>query len=349
MKKVALIIVNYNGKKYLPNLFGSIFKYPPEKVRQEIIVVDNDSNDGSDLWLIKNYPKLTLLKQQKNLGFAEGNNVGIKYAVKNGFDYVMLLNQDIVVSGNYLDQLVATAESDQQIAAVQPKIRLYPEKELINSAGNIIHFLGFGYTRGHKLPDSQLTITNSEVNYCSGAAVLYKLSILKKVGLFNSYFFMYHEDLDLGWRLSLAGYQNVINPAAVVYHQYEFSRSIKKFYYMERNRYLTIFQNYRIGTILLILPALIFMELGLFAWSFKNGWWTEKIKVYVYFLNPFSWAKILRVRRNVQRLRLKKDRQVVRYFSGKIDHQEINSPIMQSLVNPVFNLYWQTIKNFILW
>jgi len=349
MKKVAVIIVNYNGKKYLPNLFGSIFKYPPQKAGWEIIVVDNNSADGSDLWLIKNYPNLTLLKQEKNLGFAEGNNVGIRYAAQHGFDYVMLLNQDIIVTENYLDRLAETAESDERIAAVQPKIMLYPDKELVNSAGNIIHFLGFGYTRGHKLPNSKFQITDSQVNYCSGAAVLYKLAVLKKVGLFNGDFFMYHEDLDLGWRLSLAGYQNVINPAAVVYHQYEFSRSIKKFYYMERNRYLTIFQNYRLGTILLILPALVFMELGLFAWSFKNGWWSEKIRVYAYFLNPFNWSRLLRVRKNVQRLRVEKDRAVVRRFSGKIEHQEVNGPLLTSVVNPVFNLYWQVMKNLILW
>ena len=91
------------------------------------------------------------------------------------------------------------------------------------------------------------------------------------------------------------------------------------------------------------------MELGLFAWSFKNGWWPEKIRVYAYFLNPFNWSRLLRVRKNVQRLRVEKDRAVVRRFSGKIEHQEVNGPLLTSVVNPVFNLYWQVMKNLILW
>ena len=82
---------------------------------------------------------------------------------------------------------------------------------------------------------------------------------------------MYHEDLDLGWRMKLLGYNNIVAKTSVVYHSYEFSRSIKKYYYMERNRFIVMFQNYKLGTILLILPVLVIMEMGLLLFSLSNG------------------------------------------------------------------------------
>ncbi len=349
MKKVAVIIVNYNGKKYLSNLLESIFNYVPNAVKQEIIIIDNNSSDGSVGWLKENYPKVKLLEQKENLGFAEGNNVGFRYAIDKNFNYVMLLNQDTIIEIGYLDKLASAIEQEENIAAVQPKLMLYPTTELINSLGNVIHYLGFGYTYGHKIPEQKLSISEKGINYCAGAACLIKVEVLKKVGLFNPDFFMYHEDLDLGWRFSLAGYKNIIEPNAIVYHNYEFSRSIKKFYFMERNRYLTIFQNYRLMSLVLIFPALIIMELGLLIFSFKNGWWLEKIKVYLYFLNPLSWRKIFLARKKVQSKRVMQDRLIVKSFSGKILHQEINSGVVENIANPLFNLYWRFIKNFISW
>ncbi|MBU1131442.1 glycosyltransferase family 2 protein [Patescibacteria group bacterium] len=348
MKKVAIIIVNYNGRKYLPELLGSIFDYGPKTVNQQIIIVDNNSADDSVDFIKKKYPQVGLLPQAKNVGFARGNNIGINYAGERGFDYVMLLNQDTIITQGYLDELVSKIEADNRIAAVQPKLLLYPEKDLINSLGNVIHYLGFGYTCGHRKKIQDTRYENQKVNYCSGAACLIKMEALKKIGLFNDDLFMYHEDLDLGWRIRMAGFQNIIVPEAVVYHQYEFSRSIKKYYYMERNRYIVLFQNYKCGTIILILPALIVMELGLFMMSFINGWRQEKIKVYFYFLNPVSWLKILKQRKKIQSSRTKKDKEVVGDFSGRIEHQEIDNRLVR-LINPLFNLYWQIVKRLIIW
>lgn len=348
MEKVAIIIVTYNGKKYLPNLLGSIFNYLPKTVSQEIIVVDNNSADGSIEWLENNYPQVILLTQIDNLGFAKANNLGIQYALSHNFNYVMLLNQDTIVTEGYLDKLVEAAGKDDKIAAVQPKILLYPETELINSAGNVIHYLGFGYTFGHKTKSKEQRTKSKTVNYCSGAACLIKVEALKKVGLFNEDLFMYHEDLDLGWRFRMSGYQNVIAPEATVYHQYEFSRSIKKYYFMERNRFIVIFQNYKLGTIFLILPSLILMEIASLIASFINGWWLEKLKVYLYFLQPANWSKILNKRRLIQAARIKGDREVALDFSGKIEHQEVNSWLVR-LANPLFNFYWQVVKKLIIW
>ncbi|MCX6785505.1 MAG: glycosyltransferase family 2 protein [Candidatus Komeilibacteria bacterium] len=342
MKKVAILIVNYNGQQYLPDLLESVFKYRPQSVFFETIVVDNASIDDSVAWLVKNYPQVTLLKQSENFGFAGGNNIGIKYALNKGYDYVMLLNQDTVVSQGYLDKLIEKIEAVPAAAAVQPKLLLYPLTDLVNSLGNVIHYLGFGYTAAKP-------ILNNEVNYCSGAACLISAAAFKKVGLFNEELFMYHEDLDLGWRFRLRGYKNLVEPKSAVYHKYEFSRSIKKYYFLERNRFMVILQNYKIGTLVLILPALILMELGLFLFSFSNGWWLEKLKVYRYFFSLKNWQKIFKTRKQIQGHRSRPDRLIVKDFAGTIEHQEINSPLVACLVNPLFNAYWRIIKPLILW
>jgi len=348
MQRVAIIIVNFNGQKYLPDLLGSIFKFFPVTAQQKVIIVDNHSTDDSVIWLKENYQQLIILEQEKNLGFAAGNNVGIKYAINQNFEYVMLLNQDTIVTEGYLDKMVNRISTDKRIAAVQPKLMLYPLTDLINSLGNVIHYLGFGYTYGHKLSKFEILNSKFEINYCSGAACLLKVDVLRKVGLFDEDLFMYHEDLDMGWRFTLAGYLNVIEPEAVVYHKYEFSRSIQKYYFMERNRFKVILENYNFLTILLILPALLAMESCLFIFSFINGWWKEKILVYLYFFNPFSWHKIFKKRREIRHIRVKNDREIVKNFSGLIEHQEVKN-IFLKLANPIFNFYWQIVKRLIFW
>ena len=115
MKKVAVIILNYNGFKYLPALLGSIFSYLPRNVEQELIVVDNNSTDNSVEYLKNEFSQIKLILNEENLGFAEGNNMGIKYAMQNNFDYVMLLNQDIRVTQGYLDKLVEVYEEKEKL------------------------------------------------------------------------------------------------------------------------------------------------------------------------------------------------------------------------------------------
>ncbi|MBU1036404.1 glycosyltransferase family 2 protein [Patescibacteria group bacterium] len=348
MKRVAIIILTFNGQKYLPKLLGSIFDCRSNLANFEVIVVDNCSTDKTVDYINKNFSQVLVLPQNNNWGFAKGNNIGMEYAIKKQFDYVFLLNQDIIVTVNFLDKLILAIEKDNNLAAVQPLLMLYPDTQKVNSLGNVIHFLGFGYTYGHQQKIDELPQNIKEINYCSGAACLIKTEVLKKIGLFNEDFFMYHEDLDLGWRLKLMNYRQEVVREAIVYHQYEFSRSIKKYYFMERNRFMVILQNYHLLTLILILPALLLMEIGLFIFSFKNGWWQEKLKVYGYFFDFKNWKKIINHRKITQRLRRKKEKQVVADFSGKIEHQEINNPLL-NIINPFFDLYWQIVKLLIIW
>jgi len=348
MSRIAIIIVNYNGLDYLADCLNSLTSLDYPQNDYQIFFIDNASTDDSLAYVKKNFPDLKIITKDKNLGFAQGNNIGMQKAIEQGFDYVFLINQDTITDKDVLQKLVAKAESEENIAAVQPRLMLYPDKDKVNSIGNAIHYLGFGFSSGgYQLYDQSLQC--KQITYASGAAVLIKTKVLEKIGLFDPDFFMYHEDLDLGWRMRMAGYKIILVPQTVVYHKYQFSKSIKKYYFMERNRFICVLENYKWGTIVLITPACLIMELGLFFFALKSGFAWEKLKVYAYFLKPSSWLKIFRHRKEKNKYRKVKDKEIVRFFTGKIEFQEIDNFILKKLANPLFNLYWLLIKKLIVW
>jgi len=348
MKKVAIIIVNYNGLEYLSDCLTSLLNLDYPKEDYKVILIDNSSIDDSINFVRNNFPQVEIIASKANLGFAAGNNIGMQKALAGNFDYVCLINQDTISEPDFLKKLVEAADSDENIAAVQPRIMLYPEKDKVNSLGNSIHYLGFGFSSGgYQKFDGNLE--PNEIAYASGAALLIKTNVLKKIGLFDPDFFMYHEDLDLGWRMRMAGYKILVVPAAVIYHKYEFSKSIKKYYFMERNRLICLLENYKLATLILIFPAWLVMEIGLFLFSLKSGFWSEKLKVYGYFLRIKNWRKITGGRRAKGAIRAKSDKEIVKLFTGKIEFQEIDNFILKKIANPIFNLYWQIIKILIIW
>src|SRR3990167_6871647 len=282
LPRVAIIYLSYFSRSYLEEVFSSLRKlnYPADKL--EIIVVDNASTDGSQEWL-HTQKGITFFPSEKNLGFAQGNNLGMEHALLAGSEYVYLLNGDAKLHPDAIKEAVALVESDQSIGAVQSRIMLWKHPGIVNVTGGMIHFLGFGFARDNGRPWEEV---KGEVNdgqpitYPSGAAVLYRASVLQKVGLLDPFLFLYHEDLELGWRIRLAGFMNVLSTESVAYHDYEFKRSIQKFYWMERNRILVHFSHLHWSTLVLLLPFLFFAECGLILFSVKGGWFKQKCLVY---------------------------------------------------------------------
>lgn len=366
MSKVAIIYLLYNGRQYIADCFRSLqgMEYPKEDAK--IIVVDNGSSDDGLVFLRseilpksdKEFPKITIIENKENLGFAEGNNVGMRLALEQEFDYVYLLNQDTEVDPKFLSEAVSEAEKYNQAGSVQSFLMLGTERVRLNSLGNAIHYLGFGYARGYQmlLSEGEAEIERRrskdgsvKLAYASGAGVLYRCSALREAGLFDSELFLYHEDLDLGWRLRLSSYENILASQSIIYHKYEFSRSIKKYYWMERNRFIVLFKLYKLPTLLLLLPALIVMELGLLAFSVHSGWWKEKWHGYAYFYKKQNLKKLWEARREAQKKRKKPDCEMVALFTSVIDFQEFTNPILKYLVNPLLTLYWLIVRPFIFW
>lgn len=352
MEKTAIILVNYKdyAKRFLNDCLKSI-RRQNWKSEIKIFIVDNKTSEESFNYLKCMAPEAEIIRNKNNDGFAKGNNDAMKVAIKQGYNYIALFNLDIVVDENCVAEMIKVANSNDKIGAVQARLMLYPEREKINSLGNKIHFLGFGYCDCYRdsITNYKLQINNyKDICYPSGAGVLFKRNVLEKVGLFDEKFWMYNEDEDLGWRFWLSGYKNVLAANAIIYHKYEFGRSIKKYYWMERNRIITILKNYKLASLILIFPAFIAMELGMWIFVFKNGWWKEKIKVYFWFLKIKNWKYILKQRKKSQVLRKVKDRKIIKMFTGKIWYQEINDWKLR-FANKIFNIYFTIIKYIIFW
>ncbi len=349
MPKVAVIIVNYNGREYWPELTASLRLTHYPSADWQVIVVDNNSDDDSLDWLKNNYPEAVLLPQSRNCGFAEGNNIGMRYALDRDFDYIFLLNQDTVVTPDWLQPLVNLLQSDEQIGAVQPKLYLWPEKNKFNTVGNRIHFLGFGYGEASGQEDQGQYAVIREINYPSGAAVLLRATALRQVGLFNEEMFMYLEDLDLGWRLWLAGYKCLLAPTSIIYHKYDFKRGQKQVYWFERNRQFNLLTNYRLGTLVLIFPAWLIMEAGQFYYAWRSGWLKEKLRAAFVFTRPEIWIKIGEQRRRIKKIRQVSDRFLLKKFTGEILFQEVSNPALLYVANPLFRVYLKILRYLVIW
>jgi GT2 family glycosyltransferase len=239
---------------------------------------------------------------------------------------------------------------------------------VVNVTGGMVHFLGFGFARDNgrfwaevesisPLTKGRSTLSSRskrgsrgvlpEIAYASGAAVLYRASVLQKVGLLDPFLFLYHEDLELGWRIRLCGFKNVLCVDSVAYHDYEFKRSIQKFYWMERNRILVHFSHLRWRTLALLAIPLLLAEVGLIVFALKGGWIKEKVLVYLSLLNPRSWTYVAKKRRESQLLRRVSDREIVRLWTGKIEHQQTKSLFVDGFVNPILSALWAVIRFFV--
>jgi len=349
LPRVAIVYLSYNSKPYIDEVFSSIdrLNYPKEKLG--VIVVDNDSPDGS-AEVFREMEGITFFPSSENLGFAEGNNLGVNHALLDGVEYVYLLNNDAMLHQDAIMEAVMLAESDKQIGSVQSRMMLWKQQAIVNSTGGMVHFLGFGFVRDNGQSWSGIRVQDGEeIAYASGAAVLYRSTILKKVGLLDPFLFLYHEDLELGWRIRLAGFKNVLSTQSIAYHDYEFKRSIQKFYWMERNRILVHLSHLRWRTLFLLLPFMVALELGLLAFAVKGGWLKEKILVYVVLLSPRTWMYVAKKRRASRAIRSVSDREIVRLFTGRIAHQETSTALVEKIGNPILAGVWWMMKHLIRW
>ena len=239
--KVFIIILNWNGWRDTLECLESLKKidYP----NYEILVVDNGSTDESVERLNK-YIKTTdycLLTTPSNLGFAGGNNIGIRYALEKKTDYVLLLNNDTIVSQEFLRKLVEIGERNEKIGILGPKIYFYNEPKRIWFAGGRVNWLyNKGTMRGYgELDKSQFDSPDYRtVDYITGCCLLIKRQVIEKIGLMSEDYFLYYEDVDWSLKAQSAGFKCIFVPAAKIWHKgskssVEFSASY--IYYHIRN------------------------------------------------------------------------------------------------------------------
>ena len=275
--RVAVVTVIYRCEKFMHGLLESIAALDYPRERLEFHLVDNGAGDGSLAAarteierLGDRLPPIVIHEPGGNVGFAVGNNIALRAAIERGVDHAFLLNPDATFEPAALKEVVAVAASAPDVGAVQSLLVLGSDPEVVNTSGNHIHFLGFGYVGGYLGARAGVPAGPRDITFCSGACVLLPVPVLKHVGLFDETLWLYHEDLDLGWRIRLTGRRNLVAPSSVCRHHYEFSRAKSKWYWMERNRWIVVLKNYRLATILLLLPAMVIADLGLLIMAAKS-------------------------------------------------------------------------------
>lgn len=216
LPSVSIIILNWNGKEDTIECLNSLkhITYP----NYAIILVDNGSTDGSVKCFNELYPEIEIVENKKNLGFAEGNNVAVRTAVKEGTDYILLLNNDTVVDSDFLTELVKVLEKDPTIGIVGPTVYYYNEKSRIQSAGGKICW--YKGETPHLTDKKNIKINEiRDVDYIVGCALLVKCELFEKVGYLNKNYFAYWEETDWCVRAKRAGYRVVHVPMAKVWHK----------------------------------------------------------------------------------------------------------------------------------
>lgn len=216
--KVFIVILNYNGKEVIRRCLSSVFK--AEYPNFEVVVVDNCSTDGSFETVKTRFGKAGVIRNQANLGFSAGNNIGIRFALERMADYVLLLNNDTEVEKDFLLKLVEAAEANTRAGIISPVI--------FDSLSRQIWFSG-GVIDWWRMKASHCRDADAaeyrESQFISGCAMLVKAGVFKKIGLLDEDFFLYWEDVDFSLRARMAGYKNVVVCASWVYHFEKSERS----------------------------------------------------------------------------------------------------------------------------
>jgi len=218
--QVAIVILNWNGKKYLEKFLPAVLASSYSNKR--VIVADNASTDNSINFLQENFPAVEILRNETNEGFAKGYNLALK---KIESDYYVLLNSDVEVTSHWIEPIVSLMESNASIGACQPKIRSYNnghQFEYAGASGGWIDQLGYPFSRGRifdVVEDDRKQYDSVEPCFwASGAALFVKAKIYHEAGGLDEYFFAHQEEIDFCWRLQLAGYKVYVQPFSVVYH-----------------------------------------------------------------------------------------------------------------------------------
>lgn len=209
---VYIIIVNYKNYSDTIECIESLERIDYKNYR--IIIIDNNSSNNSEEILKCKFPKHIILKTKNNLGFAYGNNVGIKIAIHNNADYILLLNNDTVVEEDFLSKMVLCAENNKNVGIVGGKIYNYFMPETIDYAGGY-----FDYSKFISIHYRDCDSFDKDVSFIIGCLMLIKADVFEKVGLLSEEFFMYYEDTDFCIRVSENGFRLIYTPEAIIYHK----------------------------------------------------------------------------------------------------------------------------------
>jgi len=266
-KKIAVIILNWNGMAFLFACLGSLLKqdYP----NLEIILVDNGSTDGSQVYVQGNFPSVRTILLDNNLGFDVPNNMAMKEAVSSGANYLFLVNNDVILASDAVSKLIHAGESDPTIGALGPVQLKYGDPTQIVSAGGY-----YDWKRGIVVQNEAKPSHNREVKFLSGAALMLKKTVLEKVGMLDEEYYFYGEDVDLCTRIINHGFKLVCVASSIVEHHVRGSTAKSPFhtYHITRTRWILMRKHASLFAWLYFIPFFVKNSLlGEFLWNYRHN------------------------------------------------------------------------------
>lgn len=308
----------------------------------EVIVIDNESDEDRLAELKTRFKQFRFIGSHENLYYAGGNNLGIS---ESKGELVVLLNNDTKVSPSWLDPLVQMAEKEPA-AFYQPKILFIDNPSVVNSMGNTMNIFGFGFPLDIGKESSQ-TDEQNEVFFCSGACVLTSKEVIRRIGVLDSKFYTYYEDVNWGWRGHLAGIKSYVVPNSVIYHKwggsYSNELSAKKLFYLERGRVSSIIRNFSLRTIIVLLPSLIFIDLALLAFCLKKGMFRYKMNAIINVWK--NLGMLMKERRAIQSSRKVSDSELLYLVSRKVNHPYFDqSPFAKKLLDTLSDICFKFLQ-----
>ena len=291
MKTITIAIINWNGIDWLKKTLPNIIEHSKEA---NIVLIDNNSSDKSISYTKKNFKKIKIINHKNNYGFAKGYNKAIR-DIKS--KYILLLNNDVLVTKNWIKPLIKFLESNKKFSVVQPKIKDLNNKkyfEYSGAAGGFIDFFGIPFCRGrigNKLEkDTGQYNDSSEIFWGSGSCLLIKLETFKKMGGFDENFFMHQEEIDLCWRIQGFGKKIGYCSESTVYHYGGGTltkNNYKKTFYNHRNNLLMLFKNLKISELILILINRFLIDILISFYYLIKLKFVHSIMVYLAYISFF--------------------------------------------------------------
>ena len=326
---VSIIILNYNAGKLLLDCVESILK--SDFKNYEIIVVDNNSKDKSHLICKEKFEEIKLIENSQNFGFCEGNNIGAKNAKG---EFIIIINPDTTVTPNWINEFLK-ANKENGDGIYQPKIISLEDKKTILSTGNMIHLFGFGFARDKGNLKTKNVENVEKITYSSGTCIFTTKKLFEKIGMFDSFLFLYHDDLDLSWRASMQKIDSFYVPTITVFHKesYNFQWSSKKFYWLERNRKYCILTHYSKETQKKIASELFLSDILVWVSYFFKGFLLVKIKAELEIRK--NKKKIEEKYLELEKIKLVSDEEMIKKFSDEI---WIPKDVSNNFFNKLFNL-----------
>lgn len=315
---LSIIIPHLDGVDILRDCLQSIFQSSFQDF--EVIFIDNASADGSRTMVSEEFPQVRHIRLAENRGYAGGCNVGIQ-AVQS--EYVLLLNDDTVLEADAIGALVQAMNNDPKLAGAQPKLLNIQERKQFDYAGacgGLIDIFGYPFAFGRTFMSLEEDVGQfdapSQIFWACGTCVIFRREAIMRVGLLDEDFFAHMEEIDLAWRLHLAGFDLIRVPEATVYHYSGHTlpnTERRKMYLNHRNSIVCLIKNYSLSRLVWILPLRIILEWGTIIVSFLRGDFRRgPAALQVQFILPLLLYKSFLKRRKIKKVRCVGDRQVMR-------------------------------------